>query len=124
MKAVVKYIIKLLNKPDQNEDSTEETTMKFSNATKLVSAGVLALSLSTLPMVHSASAQDATGATGTTDTTGDTTPTADVESNDGFDWGWLGLLGLAGLAGLKKRDDEPVRYREPETTRTGTGYRE
>ena len=101
--------------------------MKFSNAIKLASAGVLALSLSALPMVHSASAQDATGTTGTTDTTGttgDTTPTADVESNDGFDWGWLGLLGLAGLAGLKKRDDESVRYREPETTRTGTGYRE
>jgi len=102
--------------------------MKFSNAIKLVSAGALSLSLSTLPMIQSASAQDATGTTGTTDTTGtaDTTPTADVDSNDGFDWGWLGLLGLAGLAGLggKKRDDDAVRYREPETTRTGTGYRE
>ncbi len=96
--------------------------MKFSNAIKLVSAGALSLSLSTLPMIQSASAQDATGTTGTADTT----PTADVDSNDGFDWGWLGLLGLAGLAGLggKKRDDDAVRYREPETTRTGTGYRE
>ena len=101
--------------------------MKFSNVIKLVGAGALSLSLSALPMVQSASAQDATGTTGTTDTTGtaDTTPTSDVESNDGFDWGWLGLLGLAGLAGLKKREDDTVRYREPETTRTGTGgYRE
>jgi hypothetical protein len=98
--------------------------MKFSNVIKLVGAGALSLSLSALPMVQSASAQDTTGRTGTTS---DTTPRADVNSNDGFDWGWLGLIGLAGLAGLrgKKRDDNAVRYGEPQTTRTGTGgYRE
>jgi MYXO-CTERM domain-containing protein len=102
-------------------------TMKFSNIIKLVGAGALSLSLSALPMVHSASAQDATGRTGTTGTTRDTTSRADVHSNDRLDWGWLGLLGLAGLAGLrgKKRDDSAVRYGEPQTPRTGTGsYRE
>ncbi len=99
--------------------------MKPTNLTKLIGVGALSLSLSILPMVHSASAQDATGTTGTTGTTSDTTPNADVNSNDGFDWGWLGLLGLAGLAGLGgKKHDDSVRYREPETTRTGTGYRE
>lgn len=96
--------------------------MKFSNIIKLVGAGALSLSLSALPIVHSASAQDGAGTTGTTR---DTTTRTDVNSNDGLDWGWLGLLGLAGLAGLrgKKRDDNAVRYGEPQTTRTG-GYRE
>ncbi|KKD37504.1 MAG: WGxxGxxG family protein [Limnoraphis robusta] len=95
--------------------------MKFSNLTKLVGVSALSLSLSILPMVNPASAQ-----TGTTD---DRIPTTNyVESDDDFDWGWLGLLGLAGLAGLagKKRDNDDVRYREPNVTRTGTttGYRE
>lgn len=96
--------------------------MKFSNLTKLVGVGALSLSLSVLPMTNSASAQDATGTTGTTGTTTDTTSTTDINDDDGFDWGLLGLLGLAGLAGLgKKRDEDTVRYREPEVTRTGTG---
>ncbi|AFZ02633.1 WGxxGxxG family protein [Calothrix sp. PCC 6303] len=92
--------------------------MKFSNIIKLVGAGALSLSLSALPMVRSASAQDGTGTTGTTR---NTTTTTDVNSNDGLDWGWLGLLGLAGLAGLrgKKRDDNAARYGDPQTTRTG-----
>jgi hypothetical protein len=33
------------------------------------------------------------------------------------------LLGLAGLAGLARKNEEPVRYRDPDTaSRTGTRY--
>ncbi|HEY9700654.1 MAG TPA: WGxxGxxG family protein [Trichocoleus sp.] len=112
--------------------------MKLSNVSKLIGAGALAASLSILPATIASATSGTTGGTTggtttttdpatttTTGTTADTTPSSDVESNDGFDWGWLGLLGLIGLAGLagKKRDDEAVRYREPDVT-TRTGYRE
>ena len=102
-----------------------------SNLSKLIGAGALAASLSILPATIASATSGSTttttdpATTTTTGTTSDTTPAADVESNDGFDWGWLGLLGLIGLAGLagKKRDDDTVRYREPDVT-TRTGYRE
>ncbi|MBW4638093.1 MAG: WGxxGxxG-CTERM domain-containing protein [Gloeocapsa sp. UFS-A4-WI-NPMV-4B04] len=64
--------------------------------------------------------------TGTTTTTPGTTvyqQTSPATGDRDFDWGWLGLLGLAGLAGLARKNEEPVRYRDPDTaSRTGTRY--
>jgi hypothetical protein len=89
---------------------------------KIVGLGALSLSLATLPMINSVSAQDASTSGNTT-----TTTTA-TESDRDFDWGWLGLLGLAGLAGLaaKKRDDNTARYQDPNvatTTSSRSDYR-
>jgi len=101
--------------------------MKAAALSKFIGAGVLSLSLATLPLTVPASAQTDAGTVGTTGT--DTTATYNntntaVEGDRDFDWGWLGLLGLIGLAGLtKKSHEEPTRYREPEEVgRTGTRY--
>jgi len=89
--------------------------MKSAALSKFIGAGVISLSLATLPLTLPASAQTDAGTTSTYNTT-DTA----VEGDRDFDWGWLGLLGLIGLAGLTKRHEEPVRYREPEeASRTG-----
>ncbi|HAG83099.1 MAG TPA: hypothetical protein DCL61_18535 [Cyanobacteria bacterium UBA12227] len=77
--------------------------MNCSSLSKLIGAGVIAVSLTVLPLTKPAQAQDNAPQTYTQ-------PDGDVEAyeteND-FDWGWLGLLGLAGLAGLagRKRPD-------------------
>ncbi|WP_193195446.1 WGxxGxxG family protein [Nostoc sp. MG11] len=89
------------------------------NFTKAVGAGVLTLSMGIMPLTLSAQAQT------TTDPGVNTAPrTTTYERND-FDWGWLGLIGLLGLAGLagRKRDDEPTRYRDPNTP-GATTYRD
>ncbi|MCL1463026.1 WGxxGxxG family protein [Argonema galeatum] len=105
--------------------------MKRSNLSKAVGAGLLSLSLATLPAVLPASAQ-----TNTTPNRSDTTTNTTTDSNNrsqgvqsergdrDFDWGWLGLLGLAGLAGLARpKREEPVRYREPdEVSRPGARF--
>jgi LPXTG-motif cell wall-anchored protein len=77
-----------------------------------------------LPFAAPASAQT-TADPATTTTPGTTTSTTVYEEEDGFDWGWLGLLGLLGLAGLagRKRNEEPTRYRDPNTVGSST-YRE
>lgn len=102
--------------------------MKSANISKFVGAGLLSLSLATLPAVLPASAQTNTAPNRTgTDTTIDTTPRQGVDYTRGdrdIDWGWLGLLGLIGLAGLMRpKRDENVRYRDPEeVSRPGARY--
>jgi len=109
---------------------------------QILGAGVLALSLSVLPIGQGVMAQtggtapgDTTTAPGTTGTTGTgvdgtttttTSPTYTTTNRDNdFDWGWLGLLGLLGLAGLSGRHKEAdnARYREPDVVGR-SGYRE
>lgn len=97
-----------------------------SNFTKVIGAGVFALSMTMLPLTLPAQAQNG-GTTNTTpDATTTTAPTTTTtyEKND-FDWGWLGLTGLLGLAGLagKNRRDDAKTYRDPNTAGTST-YRE
>jgi hypothetical protein len=96
-----------------------------SNLTKVIGAGVFALSIAMLPLIPAqAQVNDGTTNTapGVTTTTAPTTTT--YERND-FDWGWLGLIGLLGLAGLagKNRREDPTRYRDPNAVGTST-YRE
>lgn len=88
--------------------------MKYLNFSKMVSLGILSLSLAVAPLTFSASAQD---------TAPDGTTVITEEDNDS-QWGWLGLLGLIGLAGLagNKRHDEPTQYRDPGVT-AETEYR-
>ncbi|MFE1748374.1 WGxxGxxG family protein [Coleofasciculus sp. H7-2] len=106
--------------------------MKISNLSKLVSAGVLAASVSLVPLTLPASAQtDNTPPDTTTNTAPDTTtaPRQDVnnanyEGDRDFNWGWLGLLGLAGLAGLSgRKHDERVAYRDPNEATSSTSRR-
>ncbi len=101
--------------------------MKRSNLSKAVGAGLLSLSLATLPAVLPASAQTNTSPNRTNTTTDYNNRSQGTNSDRGdrdFDWGWLGLLGLAGLAGLARpKREEPVRYREPdEVSRPGARY--
>jgi len=90
------------------------------NVTKSISAGVLTLSMALLPFTLPTQAQV------------NTQPRTDIdrrattyEDRNDFNWGWLGLIGLLGLAGLagKKRDEEPTRYRDPNTP-GATTYRD
>ncbi|MFB2976044.1 WGxxGxxG family protein [Microseira sp. BLCC-F43] len=82
--------------------------------TKMAKASLLAAALAVAPLSLPAQAQ-------TTTTPGDTyttTPRQGVDAvnyDNDFNWGWLGLLGLIGLAGLAgRKNQEPVRYREPD----------
>jgi MYXO-CTERM domain-containing protein len=78
---------------------------------RYIRSGILALSLSALPLGLSALAQTSgQGYQGYQDRTTTTTRTEDRRS----DWGWLGLIGLLGLAGLMRRKEEPTRYRAGE----------
>jgi len=88
------------------------------NFTKAIGAGVLTLSLGILPLIP-AQAQT------TTNPGVNTAPTTTTYERNDFDWGWLGLIGLLGLAGLagRKRNDEPTRYRDPNTP-GATTYRD
>ena len=70
---------------------------------RYIRAGILALSLSALPLSLTATAQ--TG--GYQDERGGTT----YGTTEHRDWGWIGLLGLIGLAGLMRRREEPTRHR-------------
>ena len=77
---------------------------------RYIRSGILALSLSALPLGLSAMAQTS-GQQGYQDRTTTTTRTEDRGSN----WGWIGLLGLIGLAGLAgRRREEPTRHRPGE----------
>ena len=84
-----------------------------------IRSGILALSLSALPLGLSAMAQTSGqgggqgGYQGYQDRT--TTQTTRTEGR-GRDWGWLGLLGLIGLAGLagRRSAETPTRYRAGE----------
>ncbi|MGI0488695.1 WGxxGxxG family protein [Pantanalinema rosaneae CENA516] len=93
--------------------------MKLAHSAKrILGAGVIAVSLATLPMAVPAIAQ-----TDTTSPTLDTTPFQETR-DDNNNWGWLGLLGLIGLANLfRKPRTQHTVYREPETT-VRTDYRE
>jgi len=77
---------------------------------RYIRSGILALSLSALPLGLSAMAQ--TGGQGGQGYQGyqDRTTTTTQRTTDGgrSDWGWLGLLGLLGLAGLMRRREEPT----------------
>ncbi|MEH2364032.1 WGxxGxxG family protein [Nostoc sp.] len=90
-----------------------------SNFITAVGAGVLSLSMGILPLTLSAQAQT------TTDSGATTAPTTTTYDRKDFNWGWLGLIGLLGLAGLagKKRDNEPIGYRDPNAP-NATTYRD
>jgi MYXO-CTERM domain-containing protein len=85
---------------------------------RYIRSGILALSLSALPLGLSAmaqtSGQGSSGYQGYQDRT--TTTTSRTTDGGRSDWGWLGLLGLLGLAGLMRRREETTtstRYRTP-----------
>jgi hypothetical protein len=91
--------------------------MKKSDLAKSLKVGIITLSLSALPLTLPAFAQTTPDA-GITTVPGQTTV---YDRDDGFDWGWLGLLGLLGLAGLAgKKREEPVRYSDPEASRSSS----
>lgn len=90
----------------------------MSHFSKFLGAGILSLSLMSLPSTLPASAQ--------ADTAAPSAPNAGVNNTQGdrdFDWGWLGLLGLLGLAGLTRKPEDRVAYREPDVA-TRSGYRD
>jgi MYXO-CTERM domain-containing protein len=82
---------------------------------RYIRSGILALSLSALPLGLSAMAQTS-GQQGGYQGYQDRTTTTTQQTRGGrSDWGWLGLLGLLGLAGLMRRREETTttRYRTP-----------
>src|SRR4028118_1840876 len=97
--------------------------MNFPKISKFLGAGVIAVSVATVPFNLPASAQSNTAPDTTTTTTNQQgVDNTNSDSDNDFDWGWLGLLGLAGLAGLagRKRNDD-VSYRASDEART-TNY--
>ena len=99
--------------------------MKIYNLSQVVGAGVIAASLTILPLSMPAQAQNNTDTLNQPNTGVDATDTYN-DDND-FAWGWLGLLGLAGLAGLAgKKRRETVEYsnRHPDLgVRSASEYR-
>jgi MYXO-CTERM domain-containing protein len=81
---------------------------------RYIRSGILALSLSALPLGLSALAQTS-GQQGYQDRTATTTRTEDRGGN----WGWIGLIGLIGLAGLAGRRREEMPRHRPGEYRTG-----
>jgi len=81
---------------------------------RYIRTGILALSLSALPIGLSAFAQ--TGGQGYQGYQGyqDRSTTSTRTETHHRDWGWLGLLGLLGLTGLMRRKEETPRYRTGE----------
>ena len=78
---------------------------------RYIRSGILALSLSALPLGLSALAQTSgQGYQGYQDKSTTTTRTDGGRS----DWGWLGLLGLLGLTGLMRHREETPRHRTSE----------
>ncbi|MBD2306120.1 WGxxGxxG-CTERM domain-containing protein [Chroococcidiopsis sp. FACHB-1243] len=96
--------------------------MKIAALSKIIGAGVLAFSLTALPV----SAQTTTTPDSGTTTTQPTVVDDDVDDrDDDSNWGWLGLIGLAGLLGLAgRKKKEPTAYRDPDRTVGSTTYRE
>ncbi len=91
-----------------------------SNLSKILSASVLSLGMTILPLTIPAQAQTTTDPT----INNPNVPNTGVYEDRGFDWGWLGLLGLLGLAGLAGRKrQEPTRYNDPNVVGSTT-YRE
>jgi hypothetical protein len=100
--------------------------MKKLSSLALIAAGILATTVSIVPMTSPAAAQGAprTGATTTTPATGNqgTSTTTTYERNDDKSglWGLAGLVGLFGFLGRRKdeedttirRGDTPI-YRDP-----------
>ncbi len=85
---------------------------------RYIRSGILALSLTALPLGLSALAQTGgQGYQGYQDRSTTTTKTDGGRS----DWGWLGLLGLLGLAGLMRRPEESTRQHRAGDYRPGTG---
>jgi MYXO-CTERM domain-containing protein len=90
--------------------------MQQSSSLQIISVGILAMSISVLPMTLPASAQVTSPGTSTQ---GTTTTTYENNNDDRGLWGLTGLLGLFGLLGRRKehtrtttRDDATV-YRDP-----------
>lgn len=89
--------------------------MRLSNLPKFVGAGVLAASLTVLPLTLPAHAQSNAPATSTqqdantSGTSGAGLTTRNTE-RDHNNWGWFGLLGLTGLFGLLKNGTREVRH--------------
>jgi hypothetical protein len=81
---------------------------------KLMTAGLLGLSLGLVPLAGQVAAQTTTDRTGVD--TGTTTQATERHDND-FNMGWLGLIGLAGLAGLMPRRNNHTTHRTDTTTR-------
>jgi MYXO-CTERM domain-containing protein len=81
---------------------------------RYIRSGILALSLSALPLGLSALAQ--TSGQPYQDRTATTTRT---EDRGGSNWGWIGLIGLIGLAGLAGRRREELPRHRPGEYRTG-----
>jgi MYXO-CTERM domain-containing protein len=83
---------------------------------RYIRSGILALSLSALPLGLSALAQTSGQPyQGYQDRTATTTRTEDRGSN----WGWIGLIGLIGLAGLAGRRREEIPRHRPGEYRGG-----
>jgi MYXO-CTERM domain-containing protein len=99
--------------------------MKKLSSIALIAAGILATTVSIVPMTSPAAAQTApgTGSTTTSPATGDrgTGTMTNYERNDDKSglWGLVGLAGLLGFLGRRKDDDSTVRrgdtpiYRDP-----------
>lgn len=96
--------------------------MKRSDLSKLVGAGILAISLTTLPLSLPASAQSPDASPTVEDTTKptfDTTPLQETK-DDNNNLGWLGLIGLIGLVNLFRKPKQPAVYTEPEVDNRGS----
>lgn len=91
--------------------------MQQSSVLRIISAGILATSISLIPMTLPAAAQVTTPGAGSQGTTTTTT------YNDKYDpglWGLVGLVGLFGLFGRRKEDsytttrhNDAPGYRDP-----------
>ncbi|HEY9735768.1 MAG TPA: WGxxGxxG family protein [Trichocoleus sp.] len=95
--------------------------MKLLNFSKTVlGTGLLALSLSTLPVTLPAAAQSEAN-----NPTIDSTPFQE-STNDFNNFGWLGLIGLVGLANLfrKPKTRHNETYTAPDATVSRTTYRD
>jgi MYXO-CTERM domain-containing protein len=90
--------------------------MQQSSVLRIISAGILATSISFIPMTLPAAAQVTTPGTGSQGTT-------TTSYNDKYDpglWGLVGLVGLFGLLGRRKEDsytttrrNDAPGYRDP-----------
>ena len=97
-------------------------TMKHSDFSKIVGAGILSLGLTILPLSIPTYAQTTSPEPNQTNVENkgrvlDTTPFQETK-NDRNNWGWLGLIGLIGLLNLFRKGREPAGYHE---TDAGSG---
>lgn len=84
--------------------------MKIAHSKKIIGAGILALSLATLPATLPAAAQNNSTVQNNSNRPAlDTTPFQ--ETKDDFNnFGWLGALGLIGLANLFRKPKRRTTY--------------